>query len=206
MILRAYPEADKKDLQDVVDGHTCECNKWARARHRPVVRMPKEPHFNDSVAIDLVFVGGLVVFHAICLFTRFSAARLMPTKAAADSEQAFVEAWISLHGPPREVLTDLGTEFDNAGWRRMADSMGMRLGVTPGDAHWANGVVERRNNVLRGLLLRNLEDSEVAATMALASVVLVINCMVNVYGYSPYQLVYRRLPPVCLAWTRTRHP
>ena len=124
-----------------------------------------------------------VVFHVMCLFTRFSAARVMPTKAAANSEQAFVQAWISLHGPPREVLTDLGTKVDNAGWRCMADAMGMKLGVTPGDAHWANGVVERRNDVLRGLLLRHLEGSVVAVTTALASVVLVINCMVNVYGY-----------------------
>ena len=89
MVLRAYPEADKKGLQDVVDGHTCECKKWARARHRPVVRMPKGPHFNDSVAIGLVFVAGLLVFHVIHLFTRFSAAFVMPTKAAADSEQAW---------------------------------------------------------------------------------------------------------------------
>ena len=74
--------------------------------------------------------------------------------------------------PPTGGTHDLGTEFDNSGWRRMADSMGMRLGVTHGGAHRANGVAERRNDALHGPLLRNLEDSGVAATMALASVVI----------------------------------
>ena len=53
----AYPDRDASLLQPVARGLVCEsCEKRKKAPRRPLVTMPKEPHFNYETVADLWYL------------------------------------------------------------------------------------------------------------------------------------------------------
>ena len=70
----------------------------------------------------------------------------------------------------------------------------MSVKTTAAYSPWSNGVVERHNATLTETLLKVREDSNVSWETALSWAVNAKNCLLNVHGYSPYQIVYGRNP------------
>ena len=55
----AYPDGDASLLRSVTRGLVCEsCEKRKKAPRRPLVAMPKEPHFNYETGADLWYLRG----------------------------------------------------------------------------------------------------------------------------------------------------
>ena len=62
--------------------------------------------FNDQVECDLLFVHKYIIFHMLDRCTRWHAARIIPDKVSETLMKAMEENWFTIHGPPRELITD----------------------------------------------------------------------------------------------------
>ena len=62
--------------------------------------------FNHQVEADLLFVDSYVIFHFIDRCTRWHAAMVIPDKKDVSLVKALDACWITIHGPPKEFITD----------------------------------------------------------------------------------------------------
>ena len=134
----AYPDRDASLLRSVTRGLVCEsCEKRKKAPRRPLVAMPKEPHFNYETGADLWYLRGQPVLHVICLFTRLRHCSFLRDKSAPHVCHWLLHLWVKYYGPPVLLYTDLGKEFDNEIIRMFAERYGITLHCAPGGSHWS---------------------------------------------------------------------
>ena len=117
----------------------------------------------------------------------------MRSKVSKDFRKALVNSWVNYFGVPRRILSDTGGEFGSDHFRDLGDVLGIRLDVIGGGAHWALGLMERRNGILCTLVTKSAQTGKQVQDI-LGPVDLVMNSMSTVHGYSPYQLVFGRNP------------
>ena len=97
----AYPDRDASLLRSVTRGLVCEsCEKRKKAPRRPLVAMPKEPHFNYETGSDLWYLRGQPVLHVICLFTRPRHCSVLRDKSATHVCHLLLHLWVKYYGPP----------------------------------------------------------------------------------------------------------
>lgn len=181
-------------LQDIVK--ECEtCMKFKRPLPKPAVSVPLATKFNHMVAMDLHEIQSNVWYlHIIDLFTRYSAAVVIFSKRSDIIVKQFIQIWISVHGPPKFVLTDNGREFDNKEFHDMAENFNITVKTTPAYSPWSNGILERHNRTLSEILSKVKHDTTLDWQTALAWSVNAKNCLCNVHGFSAHQLVYGENP------------
>ena len=92
---------------------TCKtCKQYEKLSHHPVVGLSKASDFNHTAAIDLHQLGSkLWYFHVIDEFTCFSNVVIVHTKSSKIIAEKFLQMWISIFGPPKQIFSDNGGEF-----------------------------------------------------------------------------------------------
>ena len=102
-----------RDMTEIVE--KCDvCTRPKKTPPKPVVGMPLAEDYNHTVAVDLHQLDRNVwYFHMIDKYTRFSAAVIIRSKQASAIVDSFMNHWIAIHGPPKVVLSDNGSEFNN---------------------------------------------------------------------------------------------
>ena len=149
-LMVVFLDRDSSVLASVAKKMVCEaCERRKRAPNRPMVALPKEPHFNYEVGADLWYLRGHPVLQVICLFTRLRHCSMLTNKTATDVCHAFLHLWVKYYGPPVLLYTDLGKEFDNDLMRLFSERYGITLHCAPGGAHWSLGGVEQHHYQLR---------------------------------------------------------
>lgn len=188
-------------LSDVVK--ECQaCMKFKRTPPKPAVCLPLAQSFNDCVAMDLHEIKPNVWYlHIIDLFSRYSAASIITSKQSNVIAKQFLLTWISIHGPPKSILTDNGREFDNREMHDLAENFNIVVKTTPAYSPWSNGLIERHNRTLTEILNKVGCDKSLDLETALAWSVNAKNTLDNVHGFSSHQLVYGHNP--CLPSTLT---
>ena len=132
-LIVAYPDHDGVLLRSVARKMTCQaCERKRKAPRRPMVALPKEPHFNYEVSADLWFLRGHPVLHVICFFTCLRQCALLQGKTASEVCHSLLHLWIKYYGPPVLLWTDLGREFDNNLMRLFAEKYGITAPCTWG--------------------------------------------------------------------------
>ena len=100
--------------------------------------------------------------------------------------------WVALFGPPNEILSGNGGEFNNELLKEMSDHLNIFICSTAGESPWSNGITERHNailgNMINKLLLDKSNNYSIEAKVAWA--VSAKNALHNCYGFSPNQLVF----------------
>ena len=167
------------------------CNKYRQPKPRPIVGMPKAQRFNEVIAMDLkeVIKGKLWILHVVDLATRYTVAVLIESKETKVIMKNLMKSWFSYFGSPKRIHSDCGGEFSSNLFREMNERFGIETSTTPAEAPYANGVVERGNKVLFESMMKTKEDVGCDTETALAWAVSAKNCLQNVYGFSPNQLV-----------------
>ncbi|VDI55042.1 integrin-linked kinase-associated serine/threonine phosphatase 2C [Mytilus galloprovincialis] len=133
--------------------------------------------------------------HIIDLFSRLSAAAIIRRKDSQLVVDKFMQIWVSVYGAPEVgVYTDNGGEFNSQIFRDMAENLNMSVKTTAGYSPWSNGIVERHNATLTETVNKIRESSNLSWETAISWAVNAKNSLVNVYGYSPYQIVFGRNP------------
>ena len=192
-LILAYPDRDGALLRSVARKVTCEaCELKRKALRRPMVALPKEPHFNYEVGADLWFWRGYPVLHVICLFTRLRHCALLQGKTASEVCHSLLHLWIKYYGPPLLLYTDLGREFDNDLMRLFVEKYGITLHCAPGGAHCSLWGVDRQKCQLQNTVELVLEADDSLSLQDACDVA----CLAANYhpmadrGFSPQQLLY----------------
>ena len=91
----AFPDRDASVLESAAKVLVCDaCEKRKRTPNRPMVSLPKEPHFNYEVGADLWYLRGRPILHVICLFTRLRHCTVLQNKSAPDVCHALLHLWV----------------------------------------------------------------------------------------------------------------
>ena len=106
-----------------------------------------------------------------------------------------MQIWKGIYGAPEVgVYTDNGGEFNSQIFRDMAENLNMSVKTTAGYSPWSNGIVERHNATLTETLMKMREDTDLSWETAISWAINAKNSLLNVHGFSPYQIVYGRNP------------
>ena len=170
----------------------CEfCNMYRQPKPKPIVAMPKASKFNQVVSMDLkeLVKGKRWILHIVDEATRYTAASIVDTKRSDVIVKNVMKIWIAYFGRPDKIHSDCGGEFSSEIFRELNDKFGIETSSTPAEAPFNNGVVERGNKVLYESMMKTKDDVKCDDETALAWAVSAKNCLQNVYGYSPNQLV-----------------
>ena len=102
--------------------------------------------------------------------------------------------WVTIFGVSNKYLVDNGGEFANREFITYCKNMNIQLCTTAAESPWSNGLVERHNAVLGMTVSKVMKDVSCQLEVAVALSVSAKNCLKNVYGFSPNQLVLGRNP------------
>lgn len=184
-----------KNVMDIVQEVTdkCEiCRKFKKPLPRPVVAFPTATSFCEVVAMDLKDILGVTVLHMIDHATRYSSACTVPNKKKETIVRAILQNWIRLFGSPDYFLSDNGGEFINDEMIEMAEQFNIFPKTTAAESAWSNGMVERHNEILADLVRKVQHENNCSFQIALHWALAAKNSLINVYGFSPNQLVFGR--------------
>ncbi|CAG2191494.1 unnamed protein product [Mytilus edulis] len=172
------------------------CHKFKHPKAKPVVAFSHANDFNQIVAMDLHEIDhNFYYLHVIDLFSRLSAAAIIRRKDSKVIVDKFMQIWVGVYGAPEVgVYTDNGGEFNSQIFRDMAENLNMSVKTTAGYSPWSNGVVERHNATLTETINKMRESSNLSWETSVSWAVHAKNSLLNVYGYSPYQIVFGRNP------------
>ena len=92
------------------------------------------------------------------------------------------------------ILSDNGGEFNNSQVRELGEKLNLKLKTTAAESPWSNGLVERHNLILGEMIVKTQADTGCSLEMATMWSVTAHNSLTNVYGFTPFQLVFGRNP------------
>ena len=110
--------------------------------------------------------------------------------------EKFFIIWISLFGPPQRILTDNGGEFQGEKWEPVCERFNITQKTTAAEAPFSNGVCERHNLLIGEMTQKIIDDVGCPLQTALMWAVHSKNSLINIHGFSPYQLVFGRNPNI----------
>ena len=73
-------------------------------------------------------------------FTRYLAAVPIPNQEAKTVAQSLVDGWITVHGVPKALHSDRGTQYTGKLWAEMMDLLGIKHTFTPPYSPEGNGL------------------------------------------------------------------
>lgn len=179
-----------------VGSHCDTCKIYKKSNPRPAVTLPLASEFNQTVAMDLkTYKNNEIYFmHIIDHATRFSAASVIRSKKREVIIDKFFKHWIAIFGSPRTVLSDNGGEFANSDFVEMCENLNINFITTAAESPWSNGLVEKHNHIIGEAVYKVMEDIKCSVEVALCWATNAKNSLQNVYGFSPYQLVFGHNP------------
>ena len=176
------------------------CKKFHKTKLKPVVSMPMSREFNETVAIDLKVWPKFdaIILYCVDTFTRFTTSVMIPDKKADTIIKALMDNWfMSAFGPPERILVDNGGEFYNNKFKDVCQNLNITILATAAESPFQNGICERNHAVTDNIVEKMLEDNpRMKFKDALASATFAKNALINVHGYSPFQLVFGRSPNI----------
>ena len=178
-------------LVDDVEASCDTCKRLYPTPNKPAVGFPLASTFNETVALDLKqFKPGIYMLHFIDHATRYSSGCIIRDKNPKTIVNGILLYWVKWFGTPQKFFWDNGGEFVNSDVIDLAEKCNIVIKTTAAESPWSNGLCERHN----GLIGRNIHkvrlDTGCSLEIALAWSVSAKNCLANVYGFSPNQLVF----------------
>ena len=153
--------------------------------------------FNETVGMDLnqwssntpvCFLP--LVDHA----TRYSSSCVIYIKKKEETVRKLFQQWITIFRVSNKYLVDNGGEFANTEFITCCKNMNIQICTTIAKSPWSNGLVKRHNAVLGMTVSKVIKDVNCQLEVAVAWSLSAKNCLKNVYGFSPNQLVFGRNP------------
>ena len=184
-----------KIVNDVVE--ECDiCKLYHKNKSRPVVGFNLARDFNEVVSMDIKFIESHGILHLIDNATKFSSAAVLKSKRKEEIVEKIFQNWIQIFGSPDNFFSDNGGEFNNELMRELGELLNTRILTTAAESPWSNGITERHNALLAGMVEKVREDTKCSLEIAVAWSVSAKNSLKNVHGFSPNQLVFGRNPNV----------
>ena len=115
--------------------------KWEEVGMDFIVRLPRTQSGYDSI---LVIVDWLTkVAHFIPIKTTYTGAKLA---------ELYMQQIVCLHGVPKKIVSDRGTQFTSHFWKKLHESMDTKLNFSSAYHPQTDGQTERTNQILEDML------------------------------------------------------
>lgn len=190
-----------KDIANFVRTcNQCLLNKPKQATKEPltITSTPMKPF--DVVIIDTIgplqrsYCGNNYAVTLICDLTKYLIAVAIPNKEASTVAKAIFENLILKFGCPKNIRTDLGTEYKNSIVRELCALMQIKHDFSTAYHHETLGSIERNHRTFNEYLRSFLKNEQLWDEM-LQNFVFCYNT--SPHGafydkYSPYELVFAR--------------
>ena len=184
-------------VSDIVS--TCDiCRSWSRPGARSVTSTKIPDRFNAEVEMDLLFVGSHTILHMIDPCIRWSVAIKIADKSTDSILNGIRDGWLHQYGSPQLLISDQEgglNEFASA----IMEQLNIQLHLKAKGQHAA--IVERHNELLRRQI--HLIDGKATADglrvsfqQVLTEATFAKNVLLQYGGYSPYEALYGRTPPL----------
>ena len=200
-IIKNSGKYNEATMQAVEDLRNCEVCQVENSRiPRPRIALPRSSAFNHVLAADLKENkrfpnAGPFILYLVDCHTRFKAATFIKDKRADTVAEKFVTEWIKFHGPPRYLMTDRGNEFMGGAMRDLCQFHDIRFTSSASHSPHQNAKAERGHAVVDRSLERMMTaQPSLKPHVALAWCIQAANTMQNVDGFSPFMLVFGRVP------------
>lgn len=183
----------------------CMLNKVKIGNREPLclTKIPQKPF--DKVVIDTIGPfemsesGNLYGVTMICDLTKYVIAGSVPNKEAKTVAQAIMTNLVLIYGIPKEILTDLGTEYKNSVLDELTKLLKITQSFSTPHRHQTVGVIERNHRTFNEYLRIYLPSSGPTWDEFLKYFIFTYNTTPNVsfdLKYSPYELVFSKTPCV----------
>jgi transposase InsO family protein len=115
--------------------------KWDEVGMDFIVGLPRTERGFDSI---WVIVDRLTkVAHFLSVKTKYSSAKLA---------ELYMERIVSLHGVPKKIMSDRGTQFTSHYWQKLYESLGTKLNFSTAYHPQTDGQTKRTNQILEDML------------------------------------------------------
>jgi transposase InsO family protein len=115
--------------------------KWEEVGMDFIVGLPRTQRGYDSI---WVIVDHLIkVAHFLPVKTTYSSARLA---------KLYIERIVSLHGVPKKIVSNRGTQFTSHYWQKIHESLGTKLNFSTAYHPQTDGQTKRINQILEDML------------------------------------------------------
>lgn len=138
------------------------CGNCQRRKGNPQVNVElqafpeiKEPL--DRVGADLIdlhnsYSGNRYVLVLVDHLSRYTTLVPIPKKDPQTVAEALLDRFVAIFGPPRELVTDQGSEFKSKVFAEVCNTLEIMTAFTTAYHPQANGMVERTNQVVKNTL------------------------------------------------------
>eukprot|EP00971_Amphidinium_carterae_P349276 6490937-Amphidinium_carterae.1 len=177
------------------------CRKWKKPNPQPRTTARFSSDFNQAVQMDIMYIERRPVVHLIDESTRFSVACFVSSVEDSALMHVLAHEWFRIFGPPTTLVCDQEGGI-------MSDWAGVQLGkwgvsrmALPERTHAS--VVERHHAIIRDTFVK-VRDQCLSDgvpyndSLVLCESVFCKNTLTNIGGFSPYQAVFGRTPPLMM--------
>ena len=143
LLTRAGHDIEHKNIE-MIHKFCHYCQIKGKAPRRFKFTLKKDVDFNYEIIVDVMYLDGKPVFHAVDAATVFRAGRFLKSMSAKDTWKALRQCWIDTYLDPPDIVThDADTNFDSIEFRAEAKILGITYHQIPVEAHWSIGKVEK---------------------------------------------------------------
>lgn len=203
-----------RDVARFVDScHECKTNKPHRSNKEPMFITPTPQKPFDRIVVDtigplpLTTLGNKYAVTIICDLTKYIISAPIPNKEAATVAKAIVQNSILIYGTPKEILSDMGTEYRNSILEEICKTLQIQHDFSTPYHHETVGSIERNhrtfNEYVRAYLSENNNDWDELLSYFTLCYNTTPHSSFN-HRYSPFELVFGRIPnpPTFLSQTK----
>lgn len=185
--------------------HECQINKsYVKTKEDLVLTKTPQTSF-DIVTIDTIGPLPTTENHnryavtLICNLTKYLITAAVPNKESKTVARAIFDSFISIYGPMRSILTDLGTEYKNQTLEELCEILQIELVHSTAYHHETLGTIERNHRTLNEYLRTYLNDSHSDWEDYLRKFTYCYNITPNSslnLRYTPFELVFGKNPAI----------
>lgn len=182
---------------------SCMLNKVKAGNKEPLVLTDTPFKMFDKIVIDTIGplplsqAGNRYAVTIICDLTKYVIATSIPDKEAITVAKALVTNFVLIFGIPSRILSDLGTEYKNEIFARLAEILKIEHSFSTPYRHETVGSIERNHRTFNEYLRTYLPEGRHEWDELLKYFVFTYNITPNIgfdLKYCPYELVYGKTP------------
>lgn len=180
---------------------SCKRNKIIKHNKQKMCKTTTPLSAFDVVQIDLQgpflssFGSNRYILTMVCELTKYLVATPIRDKEAKTVANAIFDGFVTHFGPMKRIVSDLGSEFKNQIFTELTKLMGIQHDFSTAYHHETLGVVEKNHKTFNEYLRTYLNEDRTDWDTYLNAFIFCYNRTPSTAtGYTPYELVYGKLP------------